>query len=44
METDIFLCYRRTGAQTAKLFKRYLESMQFGGKVWYSDDEIYGIE
>ena len=42
METDIFLCYRRTGAQTAKLFKRYLESMQFGGKVWYSDDEIYG--
>ena len=22
-QTDIFLCYRRPGAQTAKLFKRY---------------------
>lgn len=42
MEIDVFLCYRRAGAQTAKLFKRYLTSTQFPAKVWYSDDEIYG--
>ena len=42
MEIDVFLCYRRAGAQTAKLFKRYLDSTKFPAKVWYSDGEIYG--
>lgn len=40
---EIFFCYRRAGAQTAKLFKRYLENKkEFRGTVWYSDDECYG--
>ena len=39
---DIFLCYRRAGAQTAKLFKRYLKRSDFPYKVWYSDEEVYG--
>jgi len=42
METDVFLCYRRAGAQTAKLLHRYLESIHFPAKVWYSDGEIVG--
>lgn len=41
-ETDVFICYRRYGAQTAKLFKRYLIAHNFPGKVWYSDSEING--
>ena len=42
MNVDVFLCYRRHGAQTAKLFKRYLLTHQFNGEVWYSDEEAYG--
>lgn len=41
-QTDIFLCYRRPGAQTAKLFKRYLLRRNLPADVWYSDEEIYG--
>lgn len=40
--TDVFLCYRRRGAQTAKLFKRYLVEKSFPGAVWYSDAEVLG--
>ena len=40
--TDVFLCYRHHGAQTAKLFKRYLEKEGFPGRVWYSDLENLG--
>ncbi|MBR4049903.1 MAG: hypothetical protein IKK09_05345 [Clostridia bacterium] len=39
--SDIFLCYRSSGAQTAKLFKKYMTSRKYDG-VWYSDDEAYG--
>lgn len=42
MKTDVFLCYRRYSAQTAKLFKRYLLKHHFNGEVWYSDSEAYG--
>ena len=42
MKTDVFLCYRRYGAQTAKLLKRYLIRHNFNGEVWYSDSEAYG--
>ena len=42
MKTDIFLCYRRPGAQTAKLVKRYFDSIQLPFKVWYSDKERVG--
>ncbi len=38
---DIFLCYRGRGAQTAKLFKRYMTSRKYDS-VWYSDHEVYG--
>lgn len=41
-ETDVFLCYRQAGAQTAKLFKRYLMKTNFQGKVWYSNEEYLG--
>lgn len=41
MNSDIFLCYRSRGAQTAKLFKRYMQKKGIDG-VWYSDDEVYG--
>lgn len=41
-ETDVFICYRRYGAQTAKLFKRYLTAHNFPGSVWYSDSEVNG--
>lgn len=41
-KTDIFLCYRRHGAQTAKLFKKYLMAGQFPGSIWYSDIETKG--
>lgn len=41
MNSDIFLCYRSRGAQTAKLFKRYMSKKGIDG-VWYSDDEVYG--
>ena len=40
--TDVFLCYREPGAQTAKLFKRYLEKREFPGNVWYSNGEVLG--
>ena len=40
---DIFLCYRSRGAQTAKLFKRYMAS-QGGGDVWYAEDEAGGTD
>ena len=39
--SDIFLCYRSRGAQTAKLFKRYMTARKYDS-VWYSDDEVYG--
>ena len=42
MTTDVFLCYRHFGAQTAKLFKRYLENKGFLGQIWYSDLEMLG--
>ena len=42
MTTDIFLCYRRAGAQTAKLFKKYLEKENFSADIWYSDLENHG--
>lgn len=42
MKTDIFLCYRRAGAQTAKLFKKYLEKENFMADIWYSDLENHG--
>ena len=42
MTIDVFLCYRRHSAQTAKLFKRYLTTHRFVGEVWYSDGEVYG--
>lgn len=42
MTTDIFLCYRRAGAQTAKLFKKYLEEENFSADIWYSDLENHG--
>lgn len=35
--TEVFLCYRRFGAQTAKLFYRYLKENNFPSDVWYSD-------
>ena len=38
---DAYLCYRRRGAQTAKLFKRYMTSQGYG-EVWYADDEACG--
>ncbi|MBQ2881005.1 MAG: hypothetical protein IJE40_01930, partial [Clostridia bacterium] len=38
---DVFLCYRAQGAQTAKLFMRYLQSKNYDD-VWYSDTEAYG--
>ena len=41
-KVDVFLCYRRPGAQTAKLFKRYLMERNFPGSVWYSDSEPLG--
>ena len=41
-ECDLFLCYRRAGAQTAKLMKRYMDRHANYGKVWYSDLEPYG--
>ena len=40
--TDVFLCYRRRGAQTAKLMKRYLRAHDFPGDIWYSDEEPQG--
>lgn len=39
---NVFLCYRRAGAQTAKLFKHYLQQYPYYGSVWYSDEETYG--
>lgn len=42
MDIDVFLCYRRYCAQTAKLFKRYLKQHKFNGEVWYSSGELYG--
>ncbi len=39
---EIFFCYRRSGAQTAKLYKRFLQDHSFPCEVWYSDDESYG--
>jgi hypothetical protein len=42
IKKDVFLCYRRRGAQTAKLFKQYLEEKRFPGSIWYSDVEVNG--
>lgn len=42
MNIDVFICYRRYTAQTAKLFKKYLVKHHFSGEVWYSDSEVYG--
>lgn len=42
LNTDVFLCYRRYGAQTAKLFYRFLKDKQFVEEVWYSDDNPVG--
>lgn len=42
MKIDVFLCYRRHSAQTAKLFKKYLARHGFNGEIWYSDSEAYG--
>ena len=42
MFTDVFLCYRKPSAQTAKLFKRYLEKSKFPALVWYSNGEVLG--
>ena len=39
--SDIFLCYRNHGAQTAKLFKKYMLSRKYDS-VWYSDAEACG--
>ena len=39
--SDIFLCYRQRGAQTAKLFKRYMTTKKYDS-VWYSDIEACG--
>lgn len=41
-ETDIFLCYRRLGAQTAKLFYHYCIMHNYPYAVWYSDEQPYG--
>ncbi len=41
-ETDIFLCYRRSGAQTAKLFKKYALKQNYPYAIWYSDWESFG--
>lgn len=40
----IFLCYRDSGAETAKMFKNYLKAQKKinYGRVWYSDDECIG--
>ena len=39
---QLFLCYRRNGAQTAKLFKFYMNRNPPEIKVWYSDLEKEG--
>ena len=39
---QLFLCYRRAGAQTAKLFKFYMDRNHPEIKVWYSDLEREG--
>lgn len=39
---DVFLWYRRPGAQTAKLLKRFLEQERVKASVWYSDKEPVG--
>ncbi len=39
---DVFFCYRRSGAQTAKLFKRHWLQKGWPGAVWYSDEESFG--
>ncbi len=40
----IFLCYRDSGAETAKMFKNYLKGLKNVnfGRIWYSDDESVG--
>jgi len=39
---DVFLCYREPGAQTAKLFRQYLQRHAPHLSVWYSDTESIG--
>lgn len=41
-ETDLFLMYRRYGAQTAKLFRKYFKKRKFPGEVHFSDLELKG--
>ena len=40
--TDIFLCYRCHGAQTAKSFKNYMKEKSPDIDVWYSTTEQRG--
>ena len=39
---QLFLCYRRSGAQTAKLFSFYMRRKYPQIRVWYSDLEPEG--
>lgn len=41
---DIFLCYRNSGSETAKQFKKSLSKIRnkYFGYVWYSDQESIG--
>ncbi len=40
--SQLFLCYRRAGAQTAKLFSFYMKRNHPEIRVWYSDSEREG--
>ena len=42
MHIDVFVCYRRYSAQTAKLFKKYVLKHNINAEIWYSDSEVYG--
>lgn len=42
MNVDVFVCYRRYSAQTAKLFKKYALQHRINAEIWYSDCEVYG--
>ncbi len=41
-DVDVFLCYRKQGAQTAKLFYFYAIKHNYPYAIWYSDSETYG--
>ena len=40
MNIDVFLCYRRSGAQTAKLFKKYGVSAEENILIQYVKDMV----